>query len=81
MAAFDICPRAVHSAAGHGPCRPGVDVDVHLGSWARAVKFGPFDVVDVQSAVRAARHPAMRDSICPRMSARPAHGTPETTDD
>jgi release factor glutamine methyltransferase len=23
----------------------GVDVDVHLGSWARAAEFGPFDLV------------------------------------
>jgi release factor glutamine methyltransferase len=23
----------------------GVDVDVHLGSWARAVEFAPFDLV------------------------------------
>jgi release factor glutamine methyltransferase len=32
------CARANTLAAG-------VDVDVHLGSWTRAVEFGPFDVV------------------------------------
>jgi release factor glutamine methyltransferase len=44
VAAFDICPRAVHFARQQVSVA-GVDVDVHLGSWARAAEFGPFDVV------------------------------------
>ena len=44
VAAFDICPRAVHFARRQASVA-GVDVDVHLGSWARAAEFGPFDLV------------------------------------
>jgi release factor glutamine methyltransferase len=42
--ALDICPRAVRCARGNA-WAAGVTVDVHLGSWARAVEFGPFDLV------------------------------------
>ena len=38
VTAFDICPRAVRCARVNAVCA-GVDVDVHLGSWARAVEF------------------------------------------
>jgi release factor glutamine methyltransferase len=42
--AFDICSRAVTCARGNTlACR--ADVAVHLGSWARAVEFGPYDLV------------------------------------
>jgi len=44
VSAFDICPSAVHCARGNA-LAAGVDVDVHLGSWARAVEFAPFDPV------------------------------------
>src|SRR6185312_13345312 len=44
VTAFDICPRAVRCARVNAVCA-GVDVDVHLGSWARAVEFAPFDLV------------------------------------
>jgi release factor glutamine methyltransferase len=44
VTAFDICPRAVRCARGNA-LTAGVDVDVHLGSWARAAEFGPFDLV------------------------------------
>jgi release factor glutamine methyltransferase len=44
VAALDICPRAVHFARQQVSVA-GVDVDVHLGSWARANEFGPFDLV------------------------------------
>ena len=44
ITAFDICPRAVRCARVNAVCA-GVDVDVHLGSWARAVEFAPFDLV------------------------------------
>lgn len=44
VTAFDICPRAVRCARGNA-LGAGVDVDVHLGSWARAVEFDPFDLV------------------------------------
>ena len=42
--AFDICPRAVHCARTDAAAA-GLDVSVHLGSWARAVEFGPYDLV------------------------------------
>ena len=44
VTAFDICARAVRCARVNAACA-GVDVDVHLGSWARAVEFAPFDLV------------------------------------
>jgi release factor glutamine methyltransferase len=44
VTAFDICPRAVHCARGNA-LAAGAEVDVHLGSWARAVEFGAYDVV------------------------------------
>ena len=44
VSAFDICPRAVHCARANA-LAAGVDVDVHLGSWARAVEFAPFDLL------------------------------------
>jgi release factor glutamine methyltransferase len=42
--AFDVCPRAVRYARANA-LSAGVDVDIHLGSWARAAEFGPFDLV------------------------------------
>jgi release factor glutamine methyltransferase len=44
VTAFDICPRAAHFARQQ-VLTAGVDVTVHLGSWARAVEFGPYDLV------------------------------------
>jgi release factor glutamine methyltransferase len=44
VAAFDICPRAVHWARTDAAAA-GFYVAVHLGSWARAVEFGPYDLV------------------------------------
>ncbi len=44
VAAFDICPRAIHYARRR-VSTAGVDVAVHLGSWARAGEFGPYDLV------------------------------------
>jgi release factor glutamine methyltransferase len=44
VTAFDICPRAVHCARTD-VAAAGLDVSVHLGSWARAVEFGPYDLV------------------------------------
>ena len=44
VTAFDICPRAVRCARANA-LASGVDVDVHLGSWARAAEFGPFDLI------------------------------------
>ncbi len=41
---FDICPRAVRCARANA-LAAGVEVEVHLGSWTRAVEFRPFDVV------------------------------------
>lgn len=44
VTAFDICPRAVRCARANVFAR-GVDVEVHLGSWARAVEFGPYELL------------------------------------
>jgi release factor glutamine methyltransferase len=44
VTAFDICPRAAHFARQQ-VLTACVDVTVHLGSWARAVEFGPYDLV------------------------------------
>jgi release factor glutamine methyltransferase len=44
VTAFDICVRAVHSARQQ-VSMAGVDVSVHLGSWARAAEFAPYDLV------------------------------------
>lgn len=44
VTAIDLCPRAVHHARRNAAAA-GVRVAVHLGSWARAVEFGPFDLV------------------------------------
>jgi release factor glutamine methyltransferase len=44
VSAFDICPRAVH-ASRRNAVTAGAEVEVHLGSWARAVEFGPYDLV------------------------------------
>jgi release factor glutamine methyltransferase len=44
VSAFDICPHAAHAARRHAVVA-GADVAVHLGSWARAREFGPYDLV------------------------------------
>ena len=44
VTAFDICPRAVRCTRANALSN-GVQVDVHLGSWARAAEFGPFDLI------------------------------------
>lgn len=44
VTAFDICPRAVRCARKNAVAS-GVDMTVHLGSWARAVEFGPYDLL------------------------------------
>jgi release factor glutamine methyltransferase len=44
VTAFDICPRAVQCARSNSAAA-GFDVAVHLGSWARAIEFGPYDLV------------------------------------
>jgi release factor glutamine methyltransferase len=44
VTAFDICPRAVHSARTNAAAA-GVEVAVHLGSWARGMEFGPYDLI------------------------------------
>lgn len=42
--AFDICPKAVRCARTNAQLH-GAAVDVHLGSWARAAEYGPYDLV------------------------------------
>lgn len=44
VTAFDISPQAVQWARIQAAVA-GVDVSVHLGSWARAAEFGPYDLV------------------------------------
>jgi release factor glutamine methyltransferase len=44
VSAFDISPAAVRCARANAAAA-GVSLDVHLGSWARATEFGPFDLV------------------------------------
>lgn len=44
VTAFDICSRAVRCARSN-VAAAGVDVTVRLGSWARGVEFGPYDVI------------------------------------
>lgn len=44
VTAFDICTKAVRCARANAELA-GADVDVHLGSWARAAEFGPYDLV------------------------------------
>jgi release factor glutamine methyltransferase len=44
VAAFDICPKAVRCARANAQMHD-VEVDVHLGSWARAAEFGPYDLI------------------------------------
>lgn len=44
VTAFDICPRAVRHAR-RSALTEGVSVQVHRGSWSRAVEYGPFDLV------------------------------------
>ncbi len=44
VSAFDVCSRSVRYARMNASAA-GIDVDVHLGSWARAAEFGPYDLV------------------------------------
>ena len=44
VTAFDICRRAVECARSNAAAAC-VDVAVHLGSWARAMEFGPYDLI------------------------------------
>jgi release factor glutamine methyltransferase len=44
VTAFDISRRAVRCARANASAA-SVGAEVHLGSWARAVEFGPFDLV------------------------------------
>jgi release factor glutamine methyltransferase len=44
VTAFDICPQAVRCARVNATTA-GADVDVHLGSWARASEFGPYELI------------------------------------
>lgn len=45
VSAFDICPNAVRHAREAALATGTTTMDVHRGSWARAVEFGPFDLV------------------------------------
>jgi release factor glutamine methyltransferase len=44
LTAFDVCPQSVRCARMNA-LEAGVAVDVHLGSWARAAEFAPYDLV------------------------------------
>ncbi|MGX9788512.1 HemK2/MTQ2 family protein methyltransferase [Mycobacterium sp. MMS18-G62] len=63
VTAFDICPRAVHCARRNAVAA-GFDVAVHLGSWARAVEFGPYDLV-VCNPPYVPHEPSLEDGQLP----------------
>lgn len=63
VTAFDICQRAVRCAR-RNVLAAGTDVAVHLGSWARAVEFGPYDVV-VCNPPYVPHDPAMEGASLP----------------
>ena len=44
VTAFDMCPTAVQCARANARAAR-LSVDVHVGSWCRAIEFEPFDVV------------------------------------
>jgi len=78
VTAFDICPRAVRCARVNAVCA-GVDVDVHLESWARAVESRRSTSSSaIRRTCRMIRASTMR---CRLRSDRRAHGTPDTTSD
>ena len=79
VTAFDICPRAVHFARKQAVVAD-VDIDVHLGSWARATEFGPFDLV-VSNPPYVPHDPTSKTSHCRRTSGHRARGTQATTAD
>ena len=70
VTAFDSCSRAVACARGHA-LASGADVEVHLGSWARAVEFGPYDLV-VCNPPYVPHDPAM-DGVALSRHIGPAH--------
>ncbi len=70
VAAFDICPRAVQYAR-ESALTEGVDVQIHRGSWSRAVEFAPFDVV-VSNPPYVPQGP-VDDGACIPATAGPAH--------
>jgi release factor glutamine methyltransferase len=69
VTAFDLCPRAVRCARANA-LAAGVDVDVHLGHWARAAEFGPFDLITSNPPYVPA--PELRE----REAAHPVDGGP-----
>jgi len=77
VTAFDNCSRAV-SCARKNALASGASVEVHLGSWARAVEFGPYDLV-VCNPPYVPHDPAMGGAALPSHIG-PAHaGTRGTT--
>jgi release factor glutamine methyltransferase len=64
VTAFDICPRAVHCTRTNAAAA-GVDVAVHLGSWARGVEFGPYDLI-VCNPPYVPHDPSREDMQLPR---------------
>ena len=70
---FDVSPAAVRCARANA-AQAGVGVEVHLGSWARAMEFGPFDVV-LSNPPYVPHDPAVADADIP-----PAYGMPVAWD-
>lgn len=70
VTAFDDCSRAV-ACARMNALTVGGGVDVHLGSWARAVEFGPYDLV-VCNPPYVPHDPAMGEAPLPA-DVGPAH--------
>ena len=77
VTAFDICPRAVHCARTD-VAAAGFDVSVHLGSWARAVEFGPYDLV-ICNPPSCPMTPASTPRNCRPASDPHGRGMPDTT--
>lgn len=77
VTAFDICANAVQYARASASAS-GVDVSVHRGSWARAVEFGPYDVVLANPPY--VPHPPLDDTSAIPPTAGPAQAWNAGTD-
>lgn len=69
VTAFDVSPAAVRCSRANAAAA-GVDVTVHLGSWARAAEFAPFDLVIANPPY--VPHPPGEDAAIPGWAGPPA---------
>ncbi|BBX19602.1 methylase [Mycolicibacterium duvalii] len=77
VTAFDICSNAVQYARASASAA-GMDVSVHRGSWARAVEFGPYDLVLANPPY--VPHPPLDDTSVIPSTAGPAQAWNAGTD-